>query len=78
MVRCDQEKMSTLVTDTHPHTERTQIKLLSRAPAWHKLDMVGKLNATVCTMALMDALLPRLMSGEVKVKDLEIIAGEEA
>ena len=52
MARCDQEKMSTPLTDPHPDAECIQIELLRRASAWRKLDMVGQINATVRTLAL--------------------------
>ena len=44
--------MRTLYSDTNPKTERVQIELLRRAPAWRKIQMVSQLNETVRTLAL--------------------------
>lgn len=44
--------MSTLFPDTHPEAEKVLIDLLRQAPAWHKLRMVGEMNAAVRQLAL--------------------------
>jgi hypothetical protein len=44
--------MTTLSPDTSPEAERVQLEMMRRAPSWRKLQLVGELNRTVCTLAL--------------------------
>lgn len=44
--------MTRLFPDTSPEAERVQIELLRRAPAWRKLELLGRLNAMARTLAL--------------------------
>ena len=44
--------MSTLFPDTQPEAEQVLLQMLCQAPAWLKLEMLGKMNETVRTLAL--------------------------
>lgn len=43
---------SPLFADTRPEAEAVLVNLLRQAPPWRKLQMVGQMNQTVCTLAL--------------------------
>jgi hypothetical protein len=44
--------MSTLSVDTSPEIEEFQIQRLRQMPPWRKLALVGEMNQTVRTLAL--------------------------
>ncbi len=71
--------MATLSTDTSPEAERVQIELMSQAPTWRKLQLVGQMNSALCMLALsgLRQRYPQASSQELRRRLADLVLGPE-
>lgn len=66
-------------SDTHPHVEDLQIRLLRETPPWRKMEMLSELNATANMLALagLRRLHPHFGEAELRRALADRLLGEE-
>lgn len=71
--------MSALYTDTDPHVEELQIKLLRQTPTWRKIEMFADLNSTARILALcgLQQRFPDIDNDELNFRFVSLLYGEE-
>ena len=71
--------MSVLYSDTHPKMEALQIQLWRQATPTRKMEMLGQLNASVRTLALMGlrSRYPQAGEAELRRRLAGLLLGEE-
>ena len=71
--------MTVLYSDTHPKMEALQIQLLRQATPTRKMEMLGQLNASARTLALMGlrSRYPRAGEAELRRRLAGLLLGEE-
>ena len=71
--------MTVLYSDTHPKMEALQIQLLRHATPTRKMEMLGQLNASVRTLALMGlrSRYPQAGEAELRRRLAGLLLGEE-
>ena len=71
--------MSVLYSDTHPKMEALQIQLLRQATPTRKMEMLGQLNASARTLALMGlrSRYPQAGEAELRRRLAGLLLGEE-
>lgn len=67
------------MSDTDPSVERVQIELIRQAPAWRKMELLGQMNLTVKTLALIGLRerYPNASEPEIKRRLADLLLGEE-
>jgi hypothetical protein len=71
--------MTGLFPDTSPDAQRVQVELLRRAPAWRKLELLGRLNAMARTLALsgLQQRYPAATPAELRRRLADLLLGPE-